>query len=171
MRGGSAGGARDREQLRHVRLGEIAVARELRGRRVTAACLLRAAQPRKLAKGAIGEDDRVGDLGDELLHRLAHPPRGVRPEGRAAAGVEARKGAQQAEHAGLDELLGGDRRRAAVAARHGADGRHERGNELIVGAPVTGHGAPNEDGFPLTGQLLRGHCDMELPSPQSVYPA
>jgi hypothetical protein len=44
----------------------------------------RAMQAGEIAPRAIGEHDWVGELGDELLHPLANPPRRVPPERRAA---------------------------------------------------------------------------------------
>jgi ATP/maltotriose-dependent transcriptional regulator MalT len=58
-----------------------------------------------MPQGAVGEDHRPGRLGDELLHGLAHPPRGVPPEGHAAARVVALHRAQHADDALLEELL------------------------------------------------------------------
>ena len=46
----------------------------------------RVLDPRELAQRAVGQHHRAGDLGDELLHRLPHPPRCIAPERRAAPG-------------------------------------------------------------------------------------
>jgi hypothetical protein len=64
----------------------------------------------EVTQRAVGEHHRPGELGDELLHRLAHPPRGVAPERDAALGLEALERAQQPDDALLQQLGALDRR-------------------------------------------------------------
>jgi hypothetical protein len=56
---------------------------------------VRLLQPGEVAQRAVRQHGRAGELGHELLHRLAHPPRGIAPERHAAIGVEALERAQQ----------------------------------------------------------------------------
>ena len=82
-------------------------------------------EPREVAQGAVGQDGGPRQLGDELLHRLAHPPRRVRPERDAPVRVVALEGAQQADDALLQQLHPVDLRRGPVGARGLRDQRQE----------------------------------------------
>jgi len=64
-----------------------------------------ASDPRELADRAVREHHRTGELGDELLHRLADPPRRIRPSAQLAAA---------------------DGDRAAVETRHARESAGER---------------------------------------------
>jgi len=100
------------------------------------AVAVRVADARELAQRAVGQHHRVGEVGDELLHRLAHPPRRVRPERRAAPGVEALERAQEADDALLQQLHPLDAGRVAVHARQRRDHRQEGLDELGARARV-----------------------------------
>ena len=84
------------------------------------------AQVRELAQRAVGEHDWPGQLGDDLLHGLANPPRGVRPERGAQIGVVALQRPKHADDPLLHELGAIDAGRVRVDARDAADKRHER---------------------------------------------
>ena len=71
---------------------------------------MRALELREVPQRAVGEHHRPGQLGDQLLHRLAHPPRRVPPERHAERRVVALQRAQQPDHALLHQLHAGDRR-------------------------------------------------------------
>ena len=68
-----------------------------------------------------GEPDRPGAILDTAIDGLADPPRGVRGELVPAAPVELLDGADQAEHALLDEIQERQVMRAAVLLRDGHD--------------------------------------------------
>ena len=93
--------------------------------------------PRELAQRAVGHHDRPAQLGDELLHRLAHPPRCVHPKRRAHLRIETLERPQQPNDAFLHELGAVDLRTAAIDPRDAADQRHEGLHELLaLGGPA-----------------------------------
>ena len=100
--------------------------------------------PCELALGAIGQHDRPSQLGDQLLHRLADPPCGVRPEGRPAFAVEALERDEQAHDALLHQLGTLDARRLAVEAGVARDERSERVDQLLARLAATLLGGQNE---------------------------
>ena len=128
---------------REVRLvGQLPQRRLLAaGLQVLAASVL---DPRELARRPVGEDDRAGQLGDELLHGLPDPPRRVGPERRALLEVVAAERAQQADDALLHELAPVDGRGTAVDAGHAADERHERFDQLIARRVIAALGGPDQ---------------------------
>src|SRR6185312_16241560 len=86
-------------------------------------------------------------LGDQLLHRLTHPPGGVAPERHPDLRVIALKGAQQPDHALLHQLKPRNRLRPTVDAGDTRDERQERLNKLLPGAAVTGLSGNDEPTF------------------------
>jgi hypothetical protein len=81
----------------------------------------------------------VGQLGDELLHRLADPPRCVRPERDAAFGVVALERAQEPDDALLEELRpldGGVGTFGELLADPLAEGEYERVLDAVDGAEL-----------------------------------
>jgi hypothetical protein len=112
-------------------------------------------EPREMAQRAIGEHGRPGELGHQLLHRLAHPPRRVAPERHAAVGIEALEGAQQPDHALLQQLDPLDRESRAVGARDRRDERQEALDDLRPRRRVALLGAAHEALLVVRGQAAR----------------
>ena len=106
---------------------------------------------REPADGTVGQGDGPGQIGGELLHRLADPERRVRPERRLLSRVEAARREQQARDPLLDQLLELEPDPNGEVTRLGGDRRKERGHELAARIGVPGLGS--DDQFEL---LFRG---------------
>jgi hypothetical protein len=95
--------------------------RQVRDRRLGWARLrqlaVRVLEPGQLTERTVRRHHGAGQLRDEPLHRLAHPPGGVPPEGHAAVGVVAVQRAQKAERPLLKEVEG-------IAGRRGSGPCH-----------------------------------------------
>jgi hypothetical protein len=100
-------------------------------------------QAREVPQRPIGQHHRSRQLGHELLHRLAHPPRRVAPERHAALGIEALERAQQPDDALLQQLQP-LHLAAAVGARDRRDERHERLDEAGSGGAIAALGREDE---------------------------
>jgi hypothetical protein len=118
---------------------------------------VRLLEPREVAQGAIGEHGRPSELGHELLHRLAHPPRCVAPERHAAVGVEALERAQQPNHPFLQQLDPLHREARAVGARDRSDQGQEALDQLRARRRVALLGAAHQALLVVPGQVSRLH--------------
>ena len=120
----------DRDQALHLRALDAHLTRELPAGRLTAVHpdvdAARVPHARKLARGTIRDDDRSAQLGHQLLHRLANPPRRIRPERSSQLRVIALERPQQPHHALLHQLRPPDPGRPTVAACDVPDQRRER---------------------------------------------
>lgn len=129
-------------QVRHRRLGGA-------GLRQLAVGVL---EPGEVAERTVRQHHGSGQLRDEPLHRLAHPPGGVPPERHAAVGLIAVQRAQKAERPLLKQVEAIDRARGTVVARHRRDQRHERLDQLATGVAIARLGALHELALELLGQ-------------------
>ena len=100
------------------------------------------ADARELAQRAVGEDHRPGQLGDELLHRLAHPPGGVGPERRAERWVVALERAEEADDAVLHQLGPVDGADVAVSRARPTPTSGRNASTSSSRAPGRGAGRP-----------------------------
>ena len=95
------------------------------------------ANPRQSALRSVRQHGRPRDLRDKLLHPLAHPPGGIRPEPRLGTRIEALDRTQQADDSRLQQLGALNAGDPAVAAGYPCDRRQELFDELLARSPVT----------------------------------
>lgn len=96
----------------------------------------------------IGQPHARGGVTDRLGHRVAHPPRGIRSEGRAARPVESLRREQLRHRSGRVQLGGVQFRRVHPGRRHHAQRRptlehHQSGRPTLLHSlhtsATTGH--------------------------------
>ena len=83
-------------------------------------------------------------MSDELLHRLANPPRGVGPEWGLEARVKTLSGPQEPNDALLQQLRAVHERRVAIGSGDARDQGHEALNELVARGLVTARGGADQ---------------------------
>ena len=130
------GGSLRRKDALDLLAAEPRGGRQLGGRGLSSVILdvRRASLPNACERALrpVREHDRPGQLRDELLHRLADPPGGIRPERRFDRRIEALDRAQQADDALLQELGALNAEGRAVPTGDACDRRQERLDELLA---------------------------------------
>jgi hypothetical protein len=114
-------------------------------------------QQRKLARRPVRQRHRPGHLGDQLLHRLAHPEGGVGPERRPQPRVVAAARQEQPGDTLLDQLASTHRGVSGEAAGDGDDRRHQALDEFAAGIAVAGFGGDGQLSFAF-GAESGSHC-------------
>src|SRR5262249_33229002 len=97
--------------------------------------------------GSVGKGHRPRELRDELLHGLADPEGGVRPERRVQPGGVTLRGDEEADDSLLAELLTLDARAGGEAPAETGDGGHEDLDQLAARIGVTGCGRYDKSPF------------------------
>jgi hypothetical protein len=104
----------------------------------------RALDPRQRPQRAVRKCHGTSQVGDQALHRLADPPRGVGPEGRVHSWLIAAQRTQEADDALLHQLRVFDTGRVPINPGERTYRRHEGLHEPIAGYRIAAGGTGHE---------------------------